>query len=110
MRARTRHVFYLNRQPLLSAGNHAVSVTTAIAIFFLIWWVTLFAILPFGVRSQEEAGAIAPGTDPGAPIFARVWMKLLWTTITASVLFTLFFVAYYYQLVTLQGLAKLMGV
>ena len=32
-----------------------MSVTTAIAIFFLIWWVVLFAVLPWGMRSQHEA-------------------------------------------------------
>ena len=42
-----------------------MSVTTGLAIYFLIWWVTLFAVLPFGVRSQHEAET-APGTDPGA--------------------------------------------
>ena len=42
-------------------------ITTAVAIFFLIWWVVLFAVLPWGVRSQHEGGEITPGTDPGAP-------------------------------------------
>ena len=43
-----------------------MSLTTAIAIYFLIWWVVLFAVLPWGIRSQEESGSIAEGTDPGA--------------------------------------------
>ena len=34
-------------------------VTTAVAIFFLIWWVVLFAVLPLGVRSQHEDGEMA---------------------------------------------------
>ena len=47
-----------------------MSLTTAIAIYFIIWWVVLFAVLPWGVRSQEESGAVAPGTDPGAPAYS----------------------------------------
>ena len=35
-------------------------VTTAIAVFFLIWWVVLFAVLPWGVRSQHEGGEVFP--------------------------------------------------
>ena len=31
-------------------------VTTAVAVYFLIWWVVLFAVLPWGVRSQHEGG------------------------------------------------------
>ena len=32
-----------------------MSWTTAIAIYFMIWWVVLFAVLPWGVRTQEES-------------------------------------------------------
>jgi len=64
-----------------------MSITTVIAIYFLIWWVTLFAVLPWGVRSQHEAGEIAPGTDPGAPAVHRVWRALMWTTLIASLIF-----------------------
>ena len=32
-----------------------------IALYFIIWWTLLFAILPFGVRSQAEAGEVAHG-------------------------------------------------
>ncbi len=53
-----------------------MSVTTAIAIYFIIWWVVLFAVLPFGVRSQQESGAVAPGTDPGAPAVPQLMRKL----------------------------------
>ena len=44
-----------------------MSLPTSIAIYFIIWWMVLFAVLPWGVRSQHEDGAIAPGSDPGAP-------------------------------------------
>jgi predicted secreted protein len=64
-----------------------VSSTTAIAIYFLIWWLTLFAVLPWGVRSQQESGEVSPGTDPGAPVISRLLAKLLWTTVVATAIF-----------------------
>ncbi len=64
-----------------------MATTTVIAIYFIIWWVVLFAVLPWGVRSQEESGEVAPGTDPGAPAAHRVWRKLIWTTVIAAVVF-----------------------
>ena len=64
-----------------------MATATVIAIYFIIWWVVLFAVLPWGVRSQEESGEVAPGTDPGAPAVHRVWMKLVWTTVIAGVVF-----------------------
>jgi len=86
-----------------------VSISTALAIYFIIWWVVLFAVLPWGVRSQEESGAVAPGSDPGAPAIPRLGWKLIWTTVTATVVFALCAVAYSYRLVTLEGLASLLG-
>jgi predicted secreted protein len=87
-----------------------VSATTAIAIYFLIWWVTLFALLPFGVRRQDEAGDIAPGTDPGAPAIPRLGLKLLGTTLVAGVIFAAFYVVYEYRLLPLDTLAAWLGV
>ena len=84
-------------------------VTTALAIFFLIWWVVLFAVLPFGVRSQHEDGEMAPGTDPGAPVLSRLGSKLLWTTAVAVVIFAACYVVYVNHLVSLEGLVRPFG-
>ena len=65
----------------------AYSISTAFAIYFVIWWVTLFLTLPFGVRSQHEDGQGAPGTDPGAPVMAKMGRKLIWTTVISAVIF-----------------------
>ncbi len=86
-----------------------MSIATALAIYFIIWWVMLFAVLPWGVRSQYESGAVSPGTDPGAPARPRVWRILIMTTVAASVVFVLCDVVYTYRLVTIEGLAALLG-
>jgi predicted secreted protein len=86
-----------------------MSWTTIAAIYFVIWWVTLFAVLPFGVRSQHETGEMAPGTDPGAPVVPNIWAKLGWTTLIASVLFALFYGVYTSGIVSLDDLATLWG-
>jgi predicted secreted protein len=84
-------------------------VTTAAAIFFLIWWVVLFAVLPWGVRRQDEAGEVAPGTDPGAPAVPYLARKLVWTTVVSLVIFAACYVAYVERLVTLEGLMRPFG-
>jgi predicted secreted protein len=82
-------------------------VTTALAILFLIWWVVLFAVLPWGVRRQDEAGGeVVPGTDPGAPAVPHLARKLLWTTVVSLLIFAAFYVVYVERLVTLEGLTK----
>jgi predicted secreted protein len=87
-----------------------MSLATGIAIYFIIWWVVLFAVLPFGVRSQEESGAVSDGTDPGAPVVPRLWLKLVWTTIVSLIVFALAALAYANRWVTLEGLTALFGV
>ena len=86
-----------------------MSTTTYIAVFFLIWWLVLFAVLPWGVRSQHEGGAIAPGTDPGAPVLPRLGRKLMWTTLIAGVVFAVFYLVVANRLVTLNGLLAPFG-
>jgi predicted secreted protein len=84
-----------------------MAITTAIAIYFLIWWIVLFAVLPWGVRAQGEESA--PGTDPGAPRVPHLRAKLAWTTVLASVIFAACAYAYVNRLVTLDGLAAKLG-
>lgn len=59
---------------------------TIFAIFFIVWWLCLFMVLPFRVRNQVDAGEYVEGTERGAPagIF-RFWPKLLVTTLLAAV-------------------------
>jgi predicted secreted protein len=87
-----------------------VSITTAIAVYFVVWWVVLFAVLPWGVRSQEESGEVTPGTDPGAPALPALWRKLMWTTISSGIIFALGALLFYYRIVTLEKLAGWLGV
>ena len=86
-----------------------MSIVTALAIYFIVWWLVLFAVLPFGVRSQQERGEVTPGSDPGAPAIPRLARKLLWTTIVAGILLALGYVVYAYRLVALDDLAAMLG-
>lgn len=71
-----------------------MSLTSSIAIFFVIWWLCLFLVLPFGVRSAHEAGeAVGEGHDAGAPVRAMMGRKALATTILASAVFALVYLA-----------------
>ncbi len=86
-----------------------MSKATAAAVFFLIWWVVLFAVLPWGVRSQHESGDMTPGTDPGAPALPHLGRKLMWTTIVAIVIYGVCCIVYVNRLVTLQDLLAPFG-
>ena len=61
-------------------------IITILAIYFIVWWICLFLVLPFRVKNQIDTGeAIVAGTERGAPagVF-RFWPKLLATTVLAT--------------------------
>ena len=87
----------------------AYTISTAFAIYFVLWWITLFVTLPFGVRSQHEDGGGPPGTDPGAPIATQMGRKLIWTTIISGVIFAVAWFAYQAGYLSIERLSKLMG-
>jgi predicted secreted protein len=66
-----------------------MSTPMSIAVYFTMWWIVLFAILPFGVKSQHEAGGadLPPGADAGAPVAPMLVRKALWTTFVSALLF-----------------------
>jgi predicted secreted protein len=64
-----------------------MTLPIGLAIFFTMWWIVLFSVLPFGVRSQHEDANVTPGTDPGAPVAPRLLLKAAITTAVTCVLF-----------------------
>jgi predicted secreted protein len=59
------------------------------AIFLLIWFVVLFAVLPWGVRQQNNP---EPGHDPGAPVQPMLWRKAAWTTAISLIIWGVYYV------------------
>jgi predicted secreted protein len=86
-----------------------VSFSSAAAIYFIMWWLVLFAVLPWGIRSQHEQGEFEPGTDPGAPAVHGLGAKLVWTTLISSIVFGAFYWAYVTKAVAFEDIATLWG-
>ena len=76
-----------------------MSLTFAIAIYLVIWWTVLFAILPIGVRTQGEDGTVVPGTPESAPTAPRFLRIVLLTTLLASLVFCAFWAAVRFGLI-----------
>ena len=86
-----------------------MSVTSGFAIYFVLWWLTLFLVLPFGIRSQGEAGEHVPGSDPGAPVTSRIAWRLLWNTVLSAVIFAIGAFAYRAGYLSLDLWSRWMG-
>ena len=64
-----------------------MSLFSAVAIYFVLWWLSLFLVLPFGVRSQDEMGDVTPGTERAAPYKPFILRKVLATTLISAIIF-----------------------
>lgn len=74
----------------------------AAAVYFIVWWVVLFAVLPFGIRTQHDDGAVVQGTSAGAPSEHRMGRVACWTTIVASTVFIVILLALGARLIPLD--------
>lgn len=74
-----------------------VPIPMAAAVYFTMWWTVLFAVLPFGVKSQHETNEVVPGSEPGAPVAPLLLKKAAWTTAASTVLFAalMLYMAYF---------------
>ncbi|MEX3009321.1 DUF1467 family protein [Hoeflea sp. TYP-13] len=66
---------------------------TAFAVYFIIWWITLFAILPIGVRTQAEESDVTLGTAESAPLKLQMRKKLILTSLVAAAIFGVYYAA-----------------
>lgn len=63
-----------------------MNLTGGIVLYAVLWFLTLFVLLPFGHVSQGDVGKVVPGTHSGAPHQPRIGRKVLWATIISAVL------------------------
>jgi predicted secreted protein len=61
-----------------------MNAVTAVALYVIIWWTALFAVLPFGTRPVADADE-ATGWR-GAPERPMMWRKVLATTLISAVI------------------------
>ena len=60
-----------------------MSWLAGIFVYFLIWWVVLFAVLPWGVRVPDNP---EPGHATSAPANPNLWRKAVATTVVSFLL------------------------
>jgi len=82
-----------------------MKITSILAIYFLFWMMSLFLVLPFGVRTSEEAGAErVAGHAESAPHTFNFWRVALRATIVSAILFGLFYANYIWGWISIRDL------
>jgi predicted secreted protein len=66
-----------------------MSYVSAFAIYFVLWWIVLFAVLPFGLKTQDDDGETVMGTVSSAPRGPHMLRAIVWTTLVSLLIFCL---------------------
>lgn len=66
-----------------------MTITAAIVLFAVIWFMVLLIVLPLRLTTQGEAGEVVPGTHRSAPVDAAIGRKARITTVVAVLLWLL---------------------
>ena len=72
-----------------------MSITSALVLFAVIWFMTFLIVIPIRLQTQGDLGEIVPGTQAGAPehhyLKKKAWITtgitvVLWAIISAIIL------------------------
>ena len=75
---------------------------TGIAIYVTIWWVVIFAVLPWGARPPER---IEPGHASSAPATPRLGLKALVTTVIATIIWLALDLSVRFEIMSFRDMA-----
>lgn len=56
---------------------------SAFVLFAVVWFMTLFVVLPLRLTTQGEAGAVVRGTPQSAPSDPQIRKRMVITTVAA---------------------------
>ncbi|HUO22448.1 MAG TPA: DUF1467 family protein [Caulobacteraceae bacterium] len=78
------------------------SLFTFFAIYLIVWWTVLFAILPLGTTTYAEAGIeVKDGGDPGAPVDPKLLRKVFTTTWVSLIVYAIGWAVWFFHLIKL---------
>ena len=82
-----------------------MKIGSILAIYFLFWVGAAFVLLPFGVRTDEEAGTPRiPGQADSAPHQFDVQRHALRATWVSAILFALYYVNWHFGWIGVEAL------
>lgn len=68
-----------------------MAITSAIVLYAVIWFMTLFIVLPIRLQTQQDVGEVVPGTPSSAPVNPQLKKRALIVTGIAAVIWAILF-------------------
>ena len=71
-------------------GVAAMSITSAIVLYMVLWFLVFLVAIPIRLRTQGDEGEIVPGTHASSParfpLKRKMWQTTLWGTLVWGVI------------------------
>ena len=81
-----------------------MSITSAIVLFAVIWFLTFLVVIPFRVQTQGDLGDVLEGTQAGSPEHHHLKIKAWITTGISAVLWVVVFSVIVTDFITLKDI------
>jgi predicted secreted protein len=81
-----------------------MTITAALVLFSVTWFMVLFCVLPVRFQSQDEAGEVVAGTPKSAPQNLNLGRKMKITTAITVVLFAMLYIVINSGAITLENM------
>ena len=81
-----------------------MSITGAIVIYVILWWIVFFTILPLNIKSQLDNQKIYPGSEPGAPSDPKIIKRIFSTTLISTILFIIIYILIGFNVINIREL------
>lgn len=79
-----------------------MALTSMFVVFAVVWFLTLFVVLPLGNRSQGDVGEVEPGTPASAPAEFVMRRKFAITTVAAICIAVPLICIIHFQIITVD--------
>ena len=85
-----------------------MDIISGIIVFILVWWVTLFSVLPIGIEKSAENPK--GGQGPGAPQHAKIKQKLMMTTAITTFIWIIIYILIDADIINFYDIARDMSI
>ena len=87
-----------------------MGIAGSLMVIVIVWWLVFFMLLPIGVRSQIDEGAVVPGTEPSAPTAPNLIRKAIYAFLAALAIWGAMFVTIEFKLISLDDIPLPSGI
>ena len=77
---------------------------TLFGIFFILWWIVFFIVLPLNITTHMDKGINVEGIHGSVSIKPKKLLKIIITTFVTFIILLILVVIFYFNILTIDGI------